>query len=640
VSDGLMGVWTSEGRKDRFEKLLSDSRLKIDNLLLNADGYEGFMLPYQSVIAKIHEEFTPISHLNAVNNSTETQDLFNHCLELYTDFFTEINQSKAIYSKIKDIQYNNRDESKDRLYYITLKEFELEGVHLSQDERSRIKEINLQLSKLSTDFFQNILNDTKKFELIVDDRSILGDMPEEDVNTYCKDGKYYFNLTAPSYSTFMKYCTDESLREKMFKAYFERAPQNSALIEEILKLRKDKANLLGFKSFADLSLQTKTAKDPENVLNFLKNLGEKTKPYLKQDLEKLKEESEMLGLGDLKAYNIPFLMEQIRRRELGLKEDEIRRFFEQKRTVEGLINFVSEFFGLEFISITEETWHPKVIVYDVRKDGRYVGKLYFDLEARIGKRDGAWMNEWLTRYRNDKGEIVYPVVFIVANFPPSNGDTPSLLKHSDVETLFHEMGHALHHLLSNSDDYFISGINGVEWDVVEFPSQFLENFAFDEKVLTNIGIDFYTGKRIGSDIVSKIKKERSFFAGYQMGRQLEFGIFDMLIHQDAYSAEEVDAILKETRRMLGTLEQPDYAKFQNQFSHIFSGGYAAGYYSYKWAEVLSADLFVKHNKKVVDGKKIASYLFASGGAINIYEEYLNELGTTPYLSSIFQLYGL
>lgn len=505
-----MGVWTLEGRKDRFEKLLSDSRLEIDNLLLNADGYEGFMLPYQSIIAKIHEEFTPISHLNAVNNSTETQELFNHCLELYTDFFTEINQSKAIYSKIKDIQSNNRDQSKDRLYDITLKEFELEGVHLSQEERNRIKEINLQLSKLSTDFFQNILNDTRKFELIVEDRSILGDMPEEDVKTYYKDGKYCFNLTAPSYSTFMKYCTDESLREKMFKAYFERAPQNSALIEEILKLRKDKANLLGFKNFAELSLQTKTAKDPEKVLNFLKNLGEKTKPYLNQDLEKLKEESEKLGLGDLKPYNIPFLMEQIRRRELELKEDEIRRFFEQKRTVEGLIDFVSEFFGLEFVNVVEDTWHPKVIVYDVRKDGAFVGKLYFDLEARFGKRDGAWMNEWLTRYKNDKGEIVYPVVFIVANFPPSNGGTPSLLKHSDVETLFHEMGHALHHLLSNSDDYFISGINGVEWDVVEFPSQFLENFAFDEKVLINIGIDFYTGERIGLDIVNKIKKERSF----------------------------------------------------------------------------------------------------------------------------------
>jgi len=635
-----MGIWDLIGKKEKFEKLIDESKKEIEKIIQSGSDYNSFMIPYQSIIANINEEFTPISHLNSVNNSEETQEIFNHCFEILTNFFTEINQSKDLYNKIKQIEKLNTDESKKRLFDNLIKEFELEGVHLDEKERGRIKEINLTLSKLSTDYFQNILNDTRKFELKIKDRSILGDMPEEDLETYFKDGEYCFNLTAPSYSSFMKYCEDEHLREQIFRAYFERAPQNTSIIEEILKLRKEKALILGFNNYAELSLTVKTAKTPEKVLNFLKDLAEKTKPYLQKDLNKLQKRSEELGLGDLKPHNIPYIMEKIRREELGLKEEEIRRFFEQNRTVEGMLNFVSNFFQLEFTRINEETWHSNVIIYEIRNGKEYVGKLYFDLEARMGKRDGAWMNEWTTKYLRYDGKIVYPKVFIVANFPPSKGNTPSLLKHSDVETLFHEMGHALHHLLSETDDYFTSGINGVEWDVVEFPSQFLENFAFDEKILLDLGIDTYTHTPINKEVVDNIRKERSFFAGYQMARQIEFAMFDLLIHLDAYSAQEVDQILKKVREETGSLKQPDYVKFQNQFSHIFSGGYAAGYYSYKWAEVLSADLFVKTEKNIVDGKNIAKYLFSKGGSINIYDEYIKILGSTPDSSSIFELYRI
>lgn len=633
-----MAVWDLKGKKEDFEKLIQDSKNEIEVLLTSGITYETFLVPYQSIIAKINEEFTPISHLNSVNNSEETQEIFNHCVEILTNFFTDLNQSKPLYEKIKNIQDKNNDPSKSRLYENLIREFELEGVHLPEDKRDRIKEINLSLSKLSTDFFQNILNDTRKFELKIKDKNLLGDMPEEDLKTYYRDGEYCFNLTAPSYSSFMKYCTDEKLREEMFRAYYERAPQNSKIIEEILKLRKEKATILGFKNYAELSLVVKTAKDPQKVIDFLKNLAELNTPYLRSDLKKLEDSSEKLGLGKLKPYNIPFLMEKIRREELGIKEDEVRRFFEQKRTVKGILKFVADFFSLDFIEVQEETWHPNVIVYEIRNGENFIGKLYFDLEARMGKRDGAWMNEWTTRYLDSGGNIIYPKVFIVSNFPPSKDDTPSLLKHSDVETLFHEMGHALHHLLSNATDYLISGINGVEWDVVEFPSQFLENFAFDSDILMNLGIDVYTGKQIDTNIVEKIKKERGFFFGYQMARQLEFALFDMLIHFDAYSADEVDAILRNVRNEIGSLEQPDYVKFQNQFSHIFSGGYAAGYYSYKWAEVLSADLFVKTKNNLLNGKEIAKTLFSLGGSINIYDEYIKQTGSTPDSSSIFKLY--
>lgn len=633
-----MSTWELNGKKELFEKLIEDSKNSIEHLLNSGDSYETFMIPYQSIIAKINEEFTPISHLNSVNNSEETQKLFNHCLEILTNFFTDLNQSKPLYEKIKSIQEKNNDPLKSRLYENLTREFELEGVHLPEEKRDRIKEINLNLSKLSTDFFQNILDDTKKFELKVKDRNLLGDMPEEDLKTYYRDGEYCFNLTAPSYSSFMKYCIDEKMREEMFRAYYERAPQNSHIIEEILKLRKEKANILGFKNYAELSLVVKTAKEPQKVIDFLKELAFKNSVYLKKDLEKLESKSIDLSLGSLKPHNIPFLMEKIRREELGLREEEVRRFFEQKRTVKGILKFVSEFFNLEFLEATEDTWHPNVIVYDIKTDNRYIGKLYFDLEARLGKRDGAWMNEWTTRYLNTDGDIVYPKVFIISNFPPSTDDTPSLLKYSDVETLFHEMGHALHHLLSNVSDYFISGINGVEWDVVEFPSQFLENFAFDTDILINLGVDVYTGKRIDTNIVEKIRKERGFFFGYQMARQIEFAMFDMLIHFDAYSAEEVDSILRNVRKEIGSLEQPDYVKFQNQFSHIFSGGYAAGYYSYKWAEVLSADLFVKTKDNLLKGREIAKLLFSLGGSINIYDEYIKMTKSKPDTSSIFKLY--
>ncbi|MCX8085249.1 MAG: M3 family metallopeptidase [Calditerrivibrio sp.] len=634
-----MSIWDLKGKKEQFSTLIEKTKEKIEDLK-RCQTYDTFMTPYQSAIAKINEFFTPIAHINAVKNTSESQDVYNFCLQLLTLFFTDLNQSVELYDIVKTLYNKESDVVRKRALHKLKLEFELEGVHLDDFKRGRIKEINLSLSKLSTDFFQNIINDNMKFELTVESETILGEMPEEDKKRYFKNGVYVFNLTAPSYSTFIRFCEDEQLREKMFRAYYERAPQNSNLITSILQLRYEKAKILGYNNFAEMSLVTKTAKEPKKVIEFLKTLIAKVKEPLTKDIERLSQKSIQLGLGELKPHNIPYLMEKLRRDELNIKEDEIKRFFELKNTVKGMLESVKDIFLISFNETKADVWSDGVLVYDVLKDGALKGKLYFDLEARLGKKDGAWMSEWYSRYRDEDGTVVLPRVFIVANFPPSSEGNPSLLKHSDVETLFHEMGHALHHLLSEADDYFLSGINGVEWDVVEFPSQYLENFAFDDDILFSIGKNFYTSEGIDSLTVDKIKKERQFFAAYQMGRQLEFALFDMLIHLDSYTAEETDQILKNIRKELGTVEMPDYVKFQNQFTHIFSGGYAAGYYSYKWAELLSSDLFIKGKKGLIDAVNIAYTLFSKGGAINLADEYEKLIGDQPSYDSLLELYGI
>ncbi|MCA1927817.1 MAG: M3 family metallopeptidase [Calditerrivibrio sp.] len=639
----MKNIWKLDGKKEKFFQLIEESKSRISDLLqLSKKDYRNFLIPYQSIFAEIAESFTPISHINSVNNSEESQTIFNECIEKLTVFYTEIGQSKDIFDAIQNIPLDELSQPQRRMIEIVKRDFILEGVHLPEDKRDRIKEINLNLSKLSTDFFQNILNDTKKYELKVNKRGILGDMPEEDIRTYFRDGEYIFNLTAPSYSSFIKYCEDESLREEIYRAYFSRGLANGEIIEKILKLRKEKANLLGFNDYVELSLYSKTAKTVDEVEEFLLDLLEKSRKYIQDDIKKLEEESKNLGLGVLKPHNIPYLIEKIKRRELELKEDEIRRYFEKDRCIDKLLEFTGDFFEISFLKTEEEVWDDSVTVYNVVDKDEVVGKLFFDLEARMGKRDGAWMNEWTTRYRMADGKLIYPKVFIVANFPPSKDGSLSMLRHSDVETLFHEMGHAVHHLLSKSEDYFISGINGVEWDVVEFPSQFIENFAFDYNVLKSIGMDISTGEEIPEGIIKKLQRERGFFAAYQLARQLEFSLFDILIHRDAYSEVEVDRILRDTRDRIGAVKQPDYVKFQNQFSHIFSGGYAAGYYSYKWAEVLSADLFVKYRESndPKQIKELAKNLFSKGGGVNIFDEYMRLFGGKPDSSSILKMYGV
>lgn len=638
----MTGIWQLEGKKESFEKLLTDARHKLEELLIiKKKDYTNFMLPYQSIFAEIHEQFTPISHLNSVNNSEESQDIYNSCLEKLTVFYTEVSQSEEVFNAINAIDPEPLPAPKRRLLEILKKDFILEGVNLSKDKRARIKEINLTLNRLSTDYFQNILNDTKKIEFRIKDRSILGDMPEKDLATYFKDGEYVFNLTAPSYSTFIKYCEDESLREDIYRAYFNRADGNGKIIEDILALRKEKALMLGFKDYVELSMFTKTAKNGDEVIAFLENLIEKSKNYIIKDKKRLEEASVKYGFGELKPHNVAYIMEKIRRYELGLNEDEVRSYFEQMHCINQLLGIIGDIFNITFKPTTEETWHECVKVYDLTENGRTIGKLYVDLEARIGKRDGAWMDEWYTRYKRPTGEIVYPRAFIVGNFPPTKGDVPSMLRHSDIETLFHEMGHAIHHLLSRSEDYFISGINGVEFDVIEFPSQFVENFAFEYDVLKNLGKHIDTGELIPDELIEKLQKERSFFAAYQISRQIEFGLFDLLIHRDAYKEDEVMEILKYARQKAMSLEQPDYVKFQNQFTHIFAGGYAAGYYSYKWAEVLSADLFIQYKEESeAKAKQAAVEIFSKGGSVNIYDEYIRVMGKKPDPASILKIYRI
>ena len=500
---------------------------------------------------------------------------------------------------------------------------------MEEDKKQKLKEINVKLGNLSSEFAKNLLDATDNYEMIIEDFEDVKELPETDLKAaeIKKEGKtlYRFTLKQPSYIAYMTYGTNRQKREELYKAYVTRAPKNDELIEEILKLRDEKAKLLGFNNYAELSLETKMAESPDRVVEFLRKLAKKSKPQAKKEFEELSEFAKEKGFKEkLQAFDIAYFSNKLKKEKLDIDEDAYRPYFEKESVVNGLFKFLKKLFKIDVKRVKTPVWDESVSCYEISKNGKIVGRLYLDLEAREGKRGGAWMNEWVTHHIDETGKEIYPVAFIVANFAPSSQEMPSLLRHDDVVTLFHESGHAFHHLLSKVKEPLVSGINGVEWDAVEFPSQFLENFAYEEEVLREFAFHYKTKEPLSKDMMKKLKDAKNFQSAMAMVRQLEFGLFDMLIHMKAKTKEDVQRILDEVRDEVAVVKPPKYNKFQWGFGHIFAGGYAAGYYSYKWAEVLSADAF---------------FMFVDNGIYNdeISESYIQEVlckgGSRPAMES-------
>ncbi len=639
--------------KDIVLKMISDNKKEIQQLLKQKNKtYKCFLTPYQELSLELEFYFTPISHLNYVNNSSDTEKVYNELLPVLTEYSTELSQNAEIYRIFKQIQekeLSSLNDEQNKVLKDAIQSFELSGVGLDKNKKQRLAKINLDLSDATTNFAQNLLKATDAYEMVVENFEDVKELPKSDLESAKVeiDGKevYKFTLQQPSFIAFMTYSKNRELKEKLYKAYTTRAPENSQLIEKILALRDEEAKILGFENFAQLSLAPKMAEKPEDVIEFLEELAKSSKEQAKREFKALCEFANSIGFeGELKSWDVAYYSEKLKIASLDVADEAYMAYFEKDRSIKGLFDFTYKLLGISFKLANTPTWHKSASAYDLFKNDEKIARIYIDLEARKGKRGGAWMNDWVTHHIDKNDKKVLPVAYIVANFAPSSKDNPSLLRPSDVVTLFHEMGHALHHMLSRVNEPYVSGINGVEWDAVEFPSQFLENFAYESEVLKDFAFHHESGEVLSDEMIEKLKISKNFESALGMMRQIEFALFDMRVHMGKNSAKEVQDILDDVRESYAVIKPPSYNKFQWGFAHIFAGGYSAGYYSYKWAEVLSADAFFQFIDEGIFSQKISKRYYdevlAKGGSRGAMDSFIAFSGKKPDNKALLRLNGI
>lgn len=621
---------------------------KIEELLKTENkSYANFVKPLQMLEEYLEQFFTPLSHLNSVNNSDETQKIYADSLPIITEYSTKISQNIDIYNVYKEIQKNEVDSlnfEQSRVVELNILHFELSGAHLDEKAKERLQEINIKKSELSNNFSQNLLDATNAYEYVTGNEDDVDGLPKSDIESakFEEDGvtKYKFTLQMPSYIAYMTYGKNANIREDLYKAYVTRAPENAAIIDELLALKNEMSKILGFNNYAEYSLASKMAKDTDSVNDFLQTLVTKSQAQAKEELKEVQE----IAPEPLRSFDSAYYSEILKKAKYEIDEELYRPYFEQTSVVKGMFEFLNSLVGISFKKVDEKLWDEKATSYDILIDDEVKARIYLDLEARKSKRGGAWMHNWQAHCKDENGNIQLASAFIVCNFPASSDTQKSLLRHDDVVTLFHEMGHAIHHILSSVHENEVSGVNGVEWDAVEFPSQFLENFAYEPKVLKLFASHYETGEIIPDEMIEKLVRAKNFLSASGMLRQLEFSIFDFKLHTELYQGDEVQNLLNSIREETALIKTPEYNKFQNGFAHIFAGGYAAGYYSYKWAEVLSADAFFSVVDEGIFGSKTAkAYLeiVLNGGGAKSMDEYFKELmGREPKAENLLRLNGI
>jgi len=630
---------------EELKKHLNENNEKIETLLTQEEKtYANLVKPLEMMDEYLEQFFTPLSHLNAVNNSEKTQKVYTEALPLITEYSTQLSQNIEIYNTYKEIMQNGQtslNSEQKRVLTLNILHFELSGAHLDKKTKQRLQEINLKKSELSNDFSQNLLNATNAYKYIITDEADIQGLPQSEIeNAKFEDNgviKYKFTLQMPSYIAYMTYGKNRAIREELYRAYVTRAPENAKIIDELLALRNEMSQLLGFDNYAEFSLATKMAKDEKSVLGFLENLLHDSIPQAKNELQELQN----IAPHTLESQDTSYYAEILKKEQYDIDEEEYRPYFEQKNVVEGMFTFLNKLFNVTCKQIEEKLWHEKAYAYDVYENDILKARIYLDLEARESKRGGAWMHNWQTHCIDETGKQQLASAFVVCNFPPSSDTNPSLLRHDDVVTLFHETGHTLHHILSEVNENEVSGVNGVEWDAVEFPSQFLENFAYEPQVLKMFAKHYETKEIISDEMIDKLVRSKNFLSAMGMLRQLEFSLFDFKLHTKVYQGDEVQNLLEGIREKTALIKPPKYNKFQNGFAHIFSGGYAAGYYSYKWAEVLSADTFYA----VVDenifnsptAKKYQNIILHRGGSQSMQELFHSLMGRDADTSQLLRL---
>ena len=649
-----------------MQSLLARGRGRVAEVLDAAEEptWESVVQPIAEMDDRINRAWSPVTHLNAVADNPQLREAHQAVLPLLSEYATEMGQNEGLYHSYRRVaQLPDLDPSQKKVLENALREFRLAGVDLASGDKARFKQLDKRIAELQAKFSENVLDATQGWRKHIRDAEQLRGLPDSVIALAADTAKreeldgWLLTLEFPSYQPVMAYADDEQLRAELYEAYCTRASDqgpnartwdNGDVIEEILRLRHERALLLGFANYAELSLARKMAPGTSEVLAFLRDLARRARPVAEDELRELSDfAAKRFAKKTLQAWDIAYYSEKLRQAKHAISQEELRPYFPAPTVLSGMFRVVNRLYGLEITPVDGvDTWHPDVMFFQVNDaEGEPRGSFYLDLYARPHKRGGAWMDECRVRTRSARG-VQMPVAYLSCNFTPPVGERPSLLTHNEVTTLFHEFGHGLHHMLTRVDYPSISGINGVAWDAVELPSQLLENWCWEEQALTLISGHVDSGQSLPAELFTRLNSAKNFQSGMQMLRQIEFALFDFRLHleYDAARGANVNALLDEVRSEVAVLIPPKFNRFAHAFSHIFGGGYAAGYYSYKWAEVLSSDAFSKFEQNgIFDRKTGLEFLHCfleRGGSRDAMELFVDFRGREPSIDALLRHSGI
>jgi len=653
-----------------LDALLAENRAQIKKLATqsNRADWKNFAVPLVLIEERLDRLWATVSHLNAVCDSEDLRRAYEAALEKRTTYQTEVSQNRDLLAGFKRInesgELDRLDLAKQKTVSNAIRDFRLGGVELEGTARQRFAAIATELAALSNRFEQNLLDATDGWHLDLTAEPDLEGLPDtaralarQTAELAGIEG-WRFTLQAPAFIPFMMFSSRRELRREMYHAYVTRASDcgpnagrwdNSVVMDRILELRSEQAALLGYDQYVDYALVTRMATTSANVQIFLDDLVDRTRSHARKDLEELvKFTAQEAPDTELEVWDLPYWSERLRQSRYQFSQEEVRPYFPLPRVLEGMFEVVRQLFGIVVrpAAATPQVWHPDAMFFEILDDAATVrGQFYLDAYARTNKRGGAWMADCIGRYRKPDGSLQTPVALLTCNFSPPVDDKPSLLTHEDVLTLFHEFGHGLHHMLTKVDEPAVAGINGVPWDAVELPSQFLENWCWERAALDLISGHFESGERLPAELLQNLRDARNFQSGLQMVRQLEFSVFDLRLHSDEIPGKQsIQDVLNEVRRDVAVVQPPSFNRFQHSFSHIFAGGYAAGYYSYKWAEVLSADAFGRFEEQGLfdrdSGKAFLTEILEQGGVQDPLAMFVAFRGREPSVDTLLRHLGL
>lgn len=656
--------------KPAIEQLINDCKAEVENVLKNNTSYtwENFVEPLEEVNDKLGKAWSPVGHLNSVANNDELREAYESCLPLLSEYSTAMGQNKDLYQAYKSIkesaEFANLSQAQKKTIENELRGFKLSGIALPAEKQKRFAEIKARLSELSSQFSNNVLDATMSWTKHITDKADLAGVPESTLAVAQEKAKaknldgYLLTLDGPCFLAVRTYADNAELRKEIHDAFVTRASEigpdegkfdNTEVIDETLKLRHEIAQLLDFENYAERSLATKMAESSKQVMDFLDDLGVKSKPQGEKELAELKEYvKNEYNVEDLKSWDIPYYSEKLKQHLYNISDEELRPYFPEDKVVAGLFEVLNRLYD---ITITQkdgvDVWHKDVKFYEIfDKNNQLRGSFYLDLYAREHKRGGAWMDECVGRRIDAKGNLQHPVAYLTCNFTKPVGDKPALFTHDEVITLFHETGHGLHHMLTQVDVAAVSGISGVAWDAVELPSQFLENWCWETEALEFISGHYETGESLPKEMLDKMLKAKDFQAGMFVLRQLNFGIFDFALHANynPTTGANIKAVLEEVNNKVALTKPLPNNRFYTSFGHIFAGGYAAGYYSYLWAEVLSADAFAKFEEEGIfnkqTGQAFLTNILEMGGSKEPIELFKAFRGREPQIDALLRHKGI
>ncbi|HEY5700882.1 MAG TPA: M3 family metallopeptidase [Gammaproteobacteria bacterium] len=650
-----------------IDRLLDECRRVVIGVE-NSDGtdWSAVVEPIEESEDRLNKAWSPVSHLHSVSDSAELREAYNACLPKLSEYATEFGQNERLFKKFERLfensDFNRLDPAQKRVVENTLKDFRFAGVHLEATGKARFKEISARLSELASKYEENLLDATQAWKKHLTETSALSGLPESALAVARDAAKraglegWLINLEFPSYLAVMTYADDASLRREVYEAYCTRASDqgpnagtwdNSQIMREILGLRMEMARLLGYDSYAALSIERKMAPSCEDVLGFLDDLAQRALPVARNEFDELRHYAAGAGLkGDLEPWDVAYYSEKLRQEKYSISQEEPRPYFAADRAVQGLFEVAGRLYGVNFLEKSGiDLWHPDVRYFEIEDaEGEPRGAFYLDLFARENKRGGAWMDECRVR-RRSAGGLQLPVAYLTCNFTPPVDQVPSLLTHDELLTLFHEFGHGLHHLLTRVERAGVSGINGVEWDAVELPSQFMEHWCWEWEALELFAHHHQTGEPLPRELFDRMHAAKNFQAGMTMVRQIEFALFDFRLHSEFRDeAGFIQRMLDEVREKVAVFKPPAFNRFANGFSHIFAGGYAAGYYSYKWAEVLSSDAFSKFEEKGIfhrqTGHEFLTEILEQGGTRDAMASFIAFRGRKPSNDALLRHSGI